>query len=152
MSEGITVLIPNEGLFEARMRLAIQDARSLVKHGQVRVTVGQYVPRGTLEQNALFHLLCTHIAEWWNARHPEQPTGMEAVKRDLKVQYGVISTEYSPVSDKRHARLASWSEYNRKQRADLITATLAYMAENGIPDLPEIPAKEYAMYREARVA
>lgn len=149
MTHGIRTLITSPDALDGRMALVRKDAAALIQHGQVMVTVGQYVPKGTLEQNALFHLLCTHIAEWWSARHPKDATSMERVKTSLKTQYGLIITEYCPLTDTRKPRLASWAEYSKKQRADLITATLAWMAESGCPDLPDMPAGEYERYRES---
>ena len=139
----------NKSNRESRMAAVARDVNVLLESGDVMVTVSEFVPRGTLDQNALFHKLCDHVANWWNARHPQQMTSPEAVKRDLKVKFGLIHTEYSPVTGNRAARLASWSEYTKRQRSDLISNTLAWMFENGIPDLPEIAATEYAGMREA---
>ena len=48
----------------------------------------------------------------------------------------MITTEYSPVTGKRSARLKSTAEYRKAEMASLITATLAWAADQGIP-LPD---------------
>jgi len=150
MSEGTTTFIRDQSVFDNRMAMVERDGRAIMAHGSsLLVTVCSWQPKGSHQQSALFHLLCEHIAQWWTGRHPQQPTSKEAVKRDLKVKFGRIETVYSPISDQRVARLCSWSEYTKAERNALITATFAWMAEQGIPDLPEIPASEYAKYREA---
>ncbi len=149
MMHGVTTLINSPEAFESRMTLVRKDALAILQHGPALVTVGSYVRKGSRDQNAIFHALCDHIATWWNARHPQEPTSKDRIKTDLKTKYGLIVTEYSPLDDRRKPRLASWSEYSMAQRSSLITSTLAWMAENGCPDLPEIPATEYQAYREA---
>ena len=99
------------------------------------VTVAQALGKRSLDQNAMFRGLCRDVADWWNANR-EEPTTAEAVARDLKVQYGVITTEYSPVTGKRSARLKSTAEYSKAEMAALITSTLAWAAGEGIP-LPD---------------
>lgn len=150
MAEGISTLIRDASVLDERMGLVTRDARVMIQHTPILVTVATFTPRGTHQQNALFHALCDHIATWWNGRFPGNLTTPERVKTSLKVEYGVKQVEYCPLTGTNKPRLASWTEYNRAQRAALITATLAWMAENGIPDLPEIPAAEYARYREAQ--
>lgn len=149
MAEGVQTLIPSPDAFDGRMALVRRDVAVLLASGPVMVAVAPHVPRGTLDQGKLAHKLWAHIADWWNGRFPEQATSPETVKQEIKQEFGIITTEYSPLTGRRIARLKSWSEYSRQERCDLITATLAYMAENGCPDLPDIPATEYAQYREA---
>ena len=106
--------------------------QSVVERGAQFVKSGDYTSPRSLDQNALFHAMCGEIADYWNASRAEKTTA-EAVKRDLKIAYGLVVTEYSPISDKRGARIESTSRYTTKQMADLITATLAWAADNGIP-------------------
>ena len=106
--------------------------QSVAERGPQFVKSGDYTSPRSLDQNALFHAMCDEIAKAWNASR-EQKTTAEAIKRDLKVTFGLIVTEYSPVSDKRAARIESTSRYTTAQMADLITATLAWAADNGIP-------------------
>jgi len=109
--------------------------RTVAERGPQFCKHGDYKSPRSLDQNAMFHGLCTDIADAWNATRAENTTP-EAVKRDLKVTYGLIVTEYSPVTDKRSARLVSTADYKASEMADLITATLAWAADNGIP-LPD---------------
>ncbi len=108
---------------------------TVAERGPQFVKHGDYQDKRTLDQNALFHALCGDIAGYWNANRAEKTTA-EAVKRDLKVRFGLIVTEYSPVTDQRQARIESTARYTKHQLADLITATLAWAAEQGIP-LPD---------------
>lgn len=133
---GITAVIRQNQNPDQSINDQVAALKRLQAHGDVFMTVGQWHARGSNDQNALFHKLCEHIAEHWNQANPKNPTSPEQVKRDLKVSFGLIATEYSPVSGKRQARIESWANYSKTQRADLITATLAWMAENNIPDLP----------------
>lgn len=148
MGEGVRTLIRTPAELDARLAMVRKDCAVILQHGPCLVSAATFTPRGTLEQNALFHLLCEHIAAWWTGRHPSEPTSKERVKTSMKAEYGVILTEYCPLTDKRKPRLASWSEYSKTQRCALITATLAWMAEHGCPDLPGIPDETYAQYRE----
>lgn len=109
--------------------------RMLLADGPVRVQVKPGVHPRSLEQNDMWHGLCRDAAEWWNANR-KPPTTAEAIARDLKVTYGVICTEFSPVTGKRVARIESTAKYTKQQMGDLITATLAWAADNGIP-LPD---------------
>lgn len=110
---------------------------SFIKHtvrerGPQFVKHGDYHAGRSLDQNDCFRGLCRDIAKFWNANREEQ-TSAEAVARDLKVTYGVIVTEYSPVTGKRNARLKSTADYSKAEMAALITATLAWAADEGIP-------------------
>lgn len=136
---------------ERRMRDVERDINVTLAGGDVIVIVEQYTPKGTNAQNRLFHDLCDHCARWWNARYPHAQTSPALLKDELKRTYGIIVTEYSPLSGERVARLASWSEYTRRERAALITSTLAWMSENNIPDLPPLTAEE-SDYPEAQRA
>ena len=127
-----------------RSQAVMRNIGVLLDTGPVMVTVAEFKPPGTLDQNALFHKLCDHISQWWNGRYPNNGTSPERIKESLKLEYGVIATEYCPLSGQRKARVESWSKYSKKQRADLITATIAWMAGEGIPDLPDRAATEYA--------
>lgn len=109
--------------------------RTVSERGAQFVRHGDYKNPRSLPQNAMFHDLCGEIAEYWNANR-EEKTSAEAIKRDLKVEFGLIATEYSPVSGKRSARLVSTADYKSAEMASLITATLAWAADNGIP-LPD---------------
>lgn len=135
MSQGISTLIRSPAETDSRLAAIAADVVSLIQHGPVLVTVAQALGRRSLDQNAMFRGLCRDVADWWN-EHREESTTAEAVARDLKVQYGVITTEYSPVTGKRSARLKSTAEYSKAEMAALITATLAWAAESGIP-LPD---------------
>ncbi len=96
----------------------------------------QIVPDGrSLDQNDCFRGMCRDIAEFWNAHHGEKTTA-EAVARDLKVAYGKIVTEYTPVTGKRTARIESTTRYTKAEMSALIDATLAWAGDNGIP-LPD---------------
>ena len=113
---------------------------SFIKHtvrerGPQFVKHGDYQPGKSLGQNDLWRGLCRDIAKFWNANREEQ-TSAEAVARDLKVAYGIIETEFSPVTGKRNARLKSTADYTKSEMAALITATLAWAADEGIP-LPD---------------
>ena len=106
--------------------------RTVAERGPQFVKHGDYKHPRSLDQNAMFHALCEDIANAWNASRSEK-TSPEAVKRDLKVEYGLIVTEYSPVTGKRNARLVSTADYKSAEMAALITATLAWAADTGIP-------------------
>lgn len=136
MTEGISTVIKQSDDFAKRWSMAERDARAILAHSHAIVTVATYLAAGSNDQNRLFHKLCDHIATHWNRENPGLRTTPEQVKRDLKVEFGPITTEYSPVSGKRQARIVSWSQYTKVQRSDLINNTLAWMAENRIPDLP----------------
>lgn len=135
MSQGISTLIRAPAEVGGRLAVVSTDVLALIDRGPVLVTVAQALGRRSLDQNAMFRGLCRDVADWWN-EHREEPTTAEAVARDLKVQYGVITTEYSPVTGKRSARLKSTAEYSKAEMASLITATLAWAAGEGIP-LPD---------------
>ena len=107
--------------------------QSVVERGAQFVKAGDYKNPRSLDQSALFHALCADVAKAWNAKYPDKPTTPEAVKRDAKVLYGVKVVEYSPLTDKQVARIESTSAYSKRQLSDLITATLAWAADNGIP-------------------
>lgn len=106
--------------------------RTVAERGPQFVRHGDYKNPRSLPQNALFHDLCGEIADYWNANRDEK-TSPEAIKRDLKVEFGIIATEYSPITGKRNARLVSTADYKSAEMAALITATLAWCADNGIP-------------------
>lgn len=106
--------------------------RTVADRGPQFVKHGDYRDPRSLDQNAMFWAMCGEIAEFWNANRAEK-TSAEAVARDLKVEYGVILTEYSPVTGKRNARLKSTADYTKAEMAALITATLAWAADQGIP-------------------
>lgn len=113
---------------------------SFLKHtvadrGPQFVRHGDYRESRSLSQNDCFRGLCRDAAEAWNASHDDK-TSADALARDLKVEYGVILTEWSPVSGKRSARLKSTADYTKAEMASLITATLAWAFEQGIP-LPD---------------
>jgi hypothetical protein len=135
MSQGISTLIRAPAEVGGRLAVVSTDVLALIDRGPVLVTVAQALGKRSLDQNAMFRGLCRDVADWWNANR-EEPTTAEAVARDLKVQYGVITTEYSPVTGKRSARLKSTAEYSKAEMASLITATLAWAAGEGIP-LPD---------------
>jgi hypothetical protein len=113
------------GMLAFLKRIVSESGPQYVKHAT-------YKDPRSLSQNDMFHGLCNEIAEQWNARESEK-TSPEAVKRDLKVNYGVIISEYSPVTGKRNARLKSTSHYTKQEMGDLITNTLAWAAGEGIP-------------------
>ncbi len=109
--------------------------RMLLADGPVRVQVKPGTNPRSLDQNDMFRGLCRDAAEWWNANR-KPPTTAEVIARDMKVMHGVILTEWSPVTDKRVARIESTARYTKQQMGDLITATLAWAASEGIP-LPD---------------
>jgi hypothetical protein len=132
MREGISTVIKTESDADARLGLIHRDIRNLLPHGAVIVTVASHHPKRSTDQNAMFRGLAREISEHWNQTRPER-TSPEAIARDLKVEYGLIATEYSPVSGKRIARITSTTEYTRTQMGKLIDATLAWAAEQRIP-------------------
>lgn len=135
MNEGAVFDIDQTvSIFEALQPIGVA-LQMLLKSGPQRVTIEAIKPHRSLDQNDMFRGLCRDAAEWWNANR-QPATSPEAIARDLKVTYGVILTEWSPVSDKRTARIESTANYSRQQMGDLITATLAWAAEEGIP-LPD---------------
>jgi hypothetical protein len=123
------------GLLSFLRHTVSERGPQFVKHGDYRES-------RSLSQNDCFRGLCRDAAEAWNAAHDDK-TSADALARDLKVEFGVILTEWSPVSGKRSARLKSTADYTKAEMASLITATLAWAADNGIP----LPAP-----REARGA
>lgn len=135
MSQGISTLIRAPAEVGGRLAVVSTDVLALIDRGPVLVTVAQALGKRSLDQNAMFRGLCRDVADWWNANREESTTA-EAVARDLKVRYGVITTEYSPVTGRRQARLKSTAEYGKAEMASLITATLAWAAGEGIP-LPD---------------
>jgi hypothetical protein len=106
--------------------------RTVADRGPQFVKHGDYRDPRSLDQNAMFWAMCGEIAEFWNANRDEK-TSPEAIARDLKITFGIVVTEYSPVSGKRGARIESTTKYTKRQMADLITATLAWAADEGIP-------------------
>lgn len=109
--------------------------RTVAERGPQFVKHGDYRDGRSLPQNDMFRGLCRDIAEAWNSDHDDK-TSADAIARDLKVTYGVILTEWSPVNGTRSARLKSTADYTKAEMASLITATLAWAADNGIP-LPD---------------
>lgn len=135
MSEGAVFDIDPTASISESLRPIGVALQMLLKSGAQRVTIETIKPHRSLEQNDMFRGLCRDAAEWWNAnRAPKTSPG--AIARDLKVTYGVILTEWSPVTDKRTARIESTKRYSKQQMGDLITATLAWAASEGIP-LPD---------------
>ncbi len=108
---------------------------TVAERGPQFVKHGDYRDGRSLPQNDMFRGLCRDIAEAWNSDHDDK-TSADAIARDLKVTYGVILTEWSPVNGTRSARLKSTADYTKAEMASLITATLAWAADNGIP-LPD---------------
>lgn len=108
---------------------------TVAERGPQFVKHGDYTDSKSLDQNDCWRGLCRDIAKAWNNFHDEK-TSADAIARDLKVTYGVILTEYSPVTGKRNARLKSTSDYTKAEMSALITATLAWAVEQGIP-LPD---------------
>lgn len=135
MSQGISTLIRAPAEVGGRLAVVSTDVLALIDRGPVLVTVAQAIGKRSLDQNSMFRGLCRDAAEYWNANNGDK-TSAEAIARDLKVEYGVITTEYSPVTGKRSARIKSTAEYSTAEMAALITATLAWAAESGIP-LPD---------------
>lgn len=133
--QGISTLIRTPDEVNARLAVISTDVFELIRHGPVLVTVAQSIGRRSLDQNSMFRGLCRDAAEYWNGNNDEK-TSAEAIARDLKVEYGVITTEYSPVVGRRTARIKSTAEYSTAEMAALITATLAWAAGEGIP-LPD---------------
>lgn len=132
MSEGAFYLIRNSDEWRRYKPGFIDHAQSLINDGPVFIKIARYVHPKSLSQNDMFRGLCRDISEWWNANKVEQTTP-EAVARDLKVEYGIILTEYSPVTGKRAARLKSTADYTKQEMQNLITATLSWAADNKIP-------------------
>ena len=125
-------LIRNMSELSTYYRNVTQACAELLAGGPIAIKVGRYKHPRSVDQNAMLHALCREIADHWNSTHDEK-TSAEAVKRDVKVKYGIIVTEYSPVTDSRQARIKSTAEYTSAEMAALITATLAWAADNGIP-------------------
>lgn len=132
---GITALLKQGTNPDQVIADQVASAKRLMEHGDVFLTVALKSDRKSIDQNDMFRGLCRDISEYWNANNEEKTTA-EAVARDLKVQYGVISTHYSPVSGKRSARIKSTAEYTKPEMSALISATLAWAADMGIP-LPD---------------
>ena len=105
---------------------------AIAERGTQFVQSGDYVHPKTPSQNDMFRGLAREVAEFWNANRAEK-TSADAVARDLKITYGVIVTEYSPVTGKRGARPKSTADYTKSEMAALITSTLAWAATEGIP-------------------
>jgi hypothetical protein len=106
--------------------------RCIAENGPQFCKAANYRDPKTANQNDMWRGLCREISDFWNASQSEK-TSPEAVARDLKIQYGVVISEYSPVSGKRGARLKSTGEYTKQEMGDLITNTLAWAAGEGIP-------------------
>lgn len=130
--EGISTVMRDPLTMDRQLAAVAQDCRSLIAHGPVIVTVGSFHSRRSLDQNSMFRALCRDIAEFWN-KHNDTSTSPEAVARDLKVEFGIITTEYSPITGKRSARIKSTAEYTKAQMSALLDATLAWAADHGIP-------------------
>lgn len=133
--QGISTLIRTPDDVNSRLAVISTDVLGLIQRGPVLVTVTVAIGRRSLDQNSMFRGLCREAAEYWNGNNDDK-TSAEAIARDLKVEYGVITTEYSPVTGKRSARIKSTAEYSTAEMAALITATLAWAADQGIP-LPD---------------
>lgn len=132
MTEGAFYLIRNTDELKRYQKGLIDHTAILVNDGPVFIKVARYTHPKSLSQNDMFRGLCRDISDWWNLNKKDK-TSPEAVARDLKVEFGVILTEYSPVTGKRAARLKSTADYTQKEMSDLITATLAWAADNKIP-------------------
>lgn len=130
--DGISTVIRDPAVMDRQLAAVNQDARNLIQHGPVIVTVGIFHSKRTIDQNSMFRGLCRDIADAWN-KHNNTTTSPEAVARDLKVEYGVIVTEYSPVTGKRSARIKSTAEYSKSEMSALLDATLAWAADHCIP-------------------
>lgn len=129
--EGISTVIRSPEELDRQLAAVNRDARSLIQHGPVIVTVGSFHSKRTIEQNNMWRGLCREIAKQWNERENEK-TSADAIARDLKVKYGIIVTEYSPVTDERSARLESTLRYTKAKMSDLIDNTLAWAFEHNI--------------------
>ena len=129
--EGISTVIRSPDELDRQLAAATRDARSLIQHGPVIVTVGSFHSKRSIDQNDMWRGLCREISEQWNARE-ETKTSPEAVSRDLKVRFGKIVTEYSPVTDQRTARIESTTRYTKAEMSALIDNTLAWAFEHGI--------------------
>ena len=132
MSEGAVFDIEPTASISESLRPIGVALQMLLKSGPQRVEIRPLKKSRSLDQNDMFRGLCRDAAEWWNANRTPK-TSPEAIARDLKVTYGVILTEWSPVTDKRTARIESTANYSKQQMGDLITATLAWAFEQGIP-------------------
>ena len=133
MSEGAAYLLRTvESVDELGPKILSFTKWCIQEYGPQVLRSGNYKDPKTASQNDMFHGLCREIADYWNANKPEK-TSPDAVKRDLKVTYGVIISEYSPVTGKRGARIKSTSHYTKQEMGDLITNTLAWAAGEGIP-------------------
>ena len=130
--DGISTVIRDPAVIDRQLAAVNQDARNLIQHGPVVVTVGILHSKRTIPQNNFFRGLCREIASYWNANN-ENKTSAEAVAEDLKGQYGVIVTEYSPVTGTRSARFKSTATYEKHEMTALLDATLAWAADHGIP-------------------
>lgn len=131
MSAGIRTLVKS-GQTEDRIPVINQDIRALAQVSDVLVTVEIFHAKRTIPQNNFFRGMCREIANYWNACNDDK-TSPEAVAEDLKGQYGVIITEYSPVTGTRSARLKSTAKYETHEMSSLLDATLAWAAEHSIP-------------------
>lgn len=131
MSAGIRTLVKS-GQTEDRIPVINQDIRALSQTGDVLVTVELFKHHRSLDQNAMWWAMCREIATLWNESHQEKTTP-EVIARDLKVEFGIVRTEYSPVSGKRVARIVSTAEYTKAEMSALIDATMAWALETGLP-------------------
>ena len=130
--QGSFWLIRNREEWSRFYRNLAEHCSTLLSDGPIFIKVSRYTHPRTLSQNDLFHGLCRDISEYWNL-HNETQTSPDAIKRDLKLRFGVIISEYSPVTDARGARFKSTRDYTKSEMSDLITNTLAWAAERRIP-------------------
>ena len=132
MSEGAFYLIRNNDEWNRYSTGLNTHCKTLVSDGPIFIRVERYTHPKSLSQNDMFRGLCRDISEYWNL-YKDEKTSPEAVARDMKVTYGIILTEYSPVTGKRGARLKSTASYTKQEMSDLISNVLAWAAENKIP-------------------
>lgn len=134
MSEGATYLFRNVAEHDRLIDGFIRFLKYFVSTGGATlITIERYEHPKTRMQENMWRGLCREIAEYHNAQPGAEKTSTEAVARDLKIKYGIILTEYSPVSGTRGARFKSTAKYEAKEMSDLITATLAWAADHRIP-------------------
>ena len=147
MNEGITTLITKATL-EERLAVHCASVRNLVEYGDVLATVGMFIPKRSLDQNALMWVLCDEIAQYLNKKtKPEEPFTKEDLHDRLLIErYG---QEVRKVGQVEVTRVPRSSKFDRAKMGEFLDWMISWALDRRIPlEIPACP--EFEKYREAQ--
>lgn len=107
---------------------AAKVCRQLIAEDYIKpklLTFIDYKPPKTTKQCAYVHSIMSYIAK-------HKGVAREKVKKDCKVNFGVITVETCCISGNRTARLKSIADYTKQELETFIAQIEAYCAENDI--------------------